>query len=201
MLTRKTTHAIEARARLLHQLQDVAGLKILLDMFDVHVQEIEDVLWDLHEKRSDILTAIFAQLDNLGRLLAEPRDGAGDLDYRERLKAKIRVLRSSGTAPNLIKVFKLLLPNNNIIFEQLGGAGFILNIGQVNAAFVPIYIRFVRQAKSGGINAQLIYTTSDPAIAFTFSANPDPTVLVIDAAKGFGDIAGTTGGHFSNISI
>lgn len=203
-LTHTTDHAARAFARLMAQLREVPGWSKLVAIIGRQVQELEDAAQGVLTARS-IDNATYEQLEVIGRILKEPRDGADDADYRVRLRAKIRVLRSSGAAPELLHIFKLLLPANTIKFTSIGGAGFVLDIGAIDTAFLAIYQRFLRQAKSAGINAQLSYHDDggdvDLATVFMFSTNPDPTVTVNDAAHGFGDASSPgTGGHLRGIT-
>jgi hypothetical protein len=191
MLTHTLDHPARAIARLTEHRKIVPDLVDWLNAFNVETQEIEDVLWDIYTKR--LLSGEGAQLDQLGRILAEPRSGFGDPDYLERLKAKILVLRSSGGPLDLIRIYKTLLPNNSIKFTQLGGAGFILDIGIINPDFIPIYQRFLHYAKSAGINAQLLYTESilgdtfccDIGSTFAYNASAGATTIEMTSGASF----------------
>lgn len=187
-LTHRLDHAAKALERLMEQLKPVPGLTKMLNAFNVQIQALEDAFWQLYTERW-LSVAEGVQLDAIGKILAEPRDGSDDEPYRERLRAKIRVLRSSGTAPNILTIFRLMLPDNDIRFLAIGGAGFILDIGEIDVTRLPTYERFIRLAKSAGINAQLSYHDGedggDFSDAFTFSVTDDTTAG--DTAKGFGD--------------
>lgn len=187
-------HAGRAFGRLMQQFQEVPDWRILTDIFGRQIQAIEDAYWQLLTERW--LAGEGAQLDQLGNLLNEPRAGFADEPYLERLKAKILILRSSGSPLNLIKIFKRLLPANTIKFTSMGGASFILNIGIINPAFTEIYQRFLRQAKSGGINAQIEFTTVADEFLFIYNnmAGTYPIGL------GYSDTAGSGGGQYSGAS-
>lgn len=152
-------HAARAFGRLGQEFQEMPDWRPLANVVAKQIQDLEDVFWDLLTKRW--LDGEGAQLDQLGNLLSEPREGFADDQYLERLKAKILILRSSGSAPHILKIFKRLLPDNTIRFTQIGGAGFILDVGTIDPAFAGIYSRFARQAASAGINAQLIFDLAD----------------------------------------
>lgn len=185
-LTYKVTHIQEAFDRLMEQLKSVSAFETVLRILNTQTQELEDAFQALFTQRT-LTDAVGEQLDVLGRILGEPRAGFSDDDYRHRLSAKIRILRSSGSAHAILDAFKLLLPNNNLRFEVMGGAGFIFNLGLINTDFLPIYQRFIRKAKSAGINAQLVYQTVDDATSFwtdwgstlTVGASPGNTTLTV----------------------
>jgi hypothetical protein len=201
---RVTDHVARARARLLEQLKYIPGIVTILENFDDQIQAIEDALWQVFSERS-LSVAEGEQLNVIGRVLDEPRDGYGDDDYRARLTAKIRVLRSSGSATDLLKIYKLLLPDNVVAFTAMGGGGFILDIGAIDTALAYVYQRFLLEAKSAGIYAHLLYSDDGGGSllgTFAFSDNSDPTVVESSATRGFGDEADPdTGGTLSGVIV
>lgn len=183
-LSYKTNHALEALARELQQFGTVTGLTALLNILNRQTQDLEDALYPLFTDRF-ITTAEGAQLDQIGKILLEYRENESDADYLERLQAKIRVLRSSGAAPDLIKIYKLILPNNNISFTQIGGGGFLLNVGAVETSRIPTYQKFLRLAKSAGINGQLLVDEGDPTLAFTLMEGSTLSAQASSSATSF----------------
>jgi hypothetical protein len=199
-LTRVTDHALRATDRLLEQFKDVPGVLAILNALNAQTQAIEDAYWQLFTERS-LDTAVGEQLDVIGRVLDEPRAGFVDASYVPRLRAKIRVLRSSGGPVDILKIFKLLLPANNIHFTVIGAAGFILDIGAVSdVGLLPIYQRFLHEAKGAGIRAQLLY--GGLLGSFQLSDNANPLVTENDATKGLGDVGNpATGGTLSGVIV
>lgn len=183
-LSYKDNHALEALARKLRQFENVSGLTAILNIFNEQTQDLEDALYPMYTNRF-ITTAEGAQLDQIGEILQEFREDESDADYLERLQAKIRVNRSSGAAPDLIKIYKLILPDNDIFFEQYGGGGFILNIGTVETSRVPTYQKFLRLAKSAGINGQLLVTEADLEDTFTLMEGSTLSAQANAAATSF----------------
>lgn len=166
-VTEITDHALRALARVLQQFRpETSGMSAILNALNVQTQELETSGMALLTERY-IDTAVGAQLDQIGNVLLEFRQGESDADYTERLKAKIRVLRSSGSATDLILIYKLILPDNDIYFTQIGGGGFILSVGAIETSRIPTYLRFLHQAKSAGINGQLHVDDGDLSLAFT----------------------------------
>lgn len=169
-LTRRTDHFDAAYGRLLEEFKDVEDFAIYIKYSAARWQVLEDTAWDVYTH--DFLNATGATLDLVGKLLAEPRLGDDDETYKVRLQAKILVLRSSGTMPQLLKIFKLLLPANIQRFEYYSHASFALNVGQISTALLPIYVRFLRQAALAGVDAVLQYSESTPAGTFRFDVGP-----------------------------
>lgn len=185
-------HAARARARLLEQFKDVRGVGIILDALNAQVQAIEDALWSLFTERG-LDTAAGEPLDVIGRVLSESRAGFDDASYRERLRAKIRVLRSSGGPLDILKIFKQLLPANTIFFSSIGGASFVLELGTINTSFLTIYQGFLREAKSAGIDGQLNFSGAPEGSLFTY----DNTTGTYAVGLGYSDTAGVGGGEYT----
>lgn len=184
-VTQITDHALRALARLLHQFsEDTTGAHAILNALNVQTQALETSGYALLTERY-IDTADGAQIDQIGKWLVEYREGEDDDDYRERLKAKIRILRSSGSPTDLILIFKLILPDNNIYFTQIGGAGFILSIGTIDVARTATYQKFIRLAKSAGINGQLLVDNGDLTLAFTLQEGSTLSAQANAAATAF----------------
>lgn len=165
-----TDHYEREYARLLEQFKDVEDFKKYFQMTAPQWQFIEDVAWEIYTHK--FLNAFGATLDQVGKLLAEPRLGDVDDAYKVRLRAKILVLRSSGTLPQIIKIFNQLLPDNVVKIEVFGGASFKINIGQIDIALLPVYIRFLRLAIVAGVGAQLQYNASPVASTFRYDVGP-----------------------------
>ena len=184
-VTEITDHALRALARKLHQFQDeTTGMDAILNALNVQTQDLETSGMALLTDRY-LDTADGAQIDVIGKWLTEYREGDDDTDYRERLKAKIRILRSSGSPTDLIRIFKLILPDNNIYFTQIGSAGFILSIGTIDTSRTTVYQRFVRLAKSAGINGQLLVDEGDLTLAFTLQEGSTLSAQANAAATAF----------------
>lgn len=107
IIEHKNNHVDEALELLLEQYKNKEKFKSLLSSYMVQVQKIEDALWQLYSE-TGLETAIGTQLDGLGRILKEPRNGRVDARYRVFLKARILSNRSSGTVEELLAVIELV---------------------------------------------------------------------------------------------
>lgn len=169
-VTQILNHASLALARLAQQYKDKPKLAALLGVFTPKVQELENVLWALHvERRIDV--AVGAQLDVLGRIVGQLRENSVDADYRLRIKARVRANRSHGSVEDVLEVFQILLPSTVLEFVQEWPAAFRLNIGTISGsgvALVPMYARFLADAKLGGVGGYLLWQqTSDAESYYT----------------------------------
>lgn len=96
---------------LLPQFRDKNTLEAILKGASVPSQDIINTGFSISEG-FDVDTDNSAMLDLVGRLLNVPRAGIEDLEvYRERIKTKILINRSTGSAKTLIPLF------NNLVGE------------------------------------------------------------------------------------
>lgn len=102
-----TTHEAEAKALLISQFKGRPVIEGLLASWIRPLQDLENVLWDIIDKRV-LETAVDAQLDALGGLVGELRLGRSDEAYRAAVKVRIKVNRSKGRSEDILQVAKLL---------------------------------------------------------------------------------------------
>ena len=118
-------HDDRAIARLTGFTLESPNVDRLVRALTVGVQDIEDVLDDLINKQA-LSTAEGVQLNNLGTILdLERTSGQSDVSYRTSLLGRAAGLAAqSGTAEQLIQVYKLLLDASSIISIDLQSATF-----------------------------------------------------------------------------
>ncbi len=85
-------------------------LRVLLEPFN----ELELVYTSLLLERS-VNSAVGTQLDLLGKLVGQLREGRNDDDYRRFIRARIAANRSEGTIENLLKVIHLVLNDDDVV--------------------------------------------------------------------------------------
>lgn len=158
-LSHETDHASAAAARGVQRLKSNDAWLAFIALFVKPVQTLEDALWQLWT--TQWLNGSNYQLEQVGELLDETRDGDNDLVYLARLRAKIRVLRSSGGPLDLLKIFKLLVPSNTIYFSLLGGAAYILELGVVDSQYAPVFRHFASLATAAGVGYNVHYSPSN----------------------------------------
>lgn len=89
-----------ALGRQLTQFRESENFNKLITLFMQEIQDLEEVNFDLLDDRS-IFTAVGAQLDILGLIVGETRQGRGDDEYRAALLLRISINIADGT-PNTI---------------------------------------------------------------------------------------------------
>lgn len=106
-LAQITNYEAEAVTRPLEQYQNRPRLLALLLSFVRRCQEIENAAWDVILKRM-IDNAQNAQLDTIGKLVGQIRNGQDDATYRVYITARIRINRSHGHPDDVIQVLQLI---------------------------------------------------------------------------------------------
>src|SRR5512133_111299 len=99
-----TDHGDRAAARLLQQYRDGASIPALVRALSGGLQQVEDVLWDIRLRRA-VSAAEGVQLDVLGRIVGQPREGRTDAVYRIWILARVRLNKGSGRPEDLLGVF------------------------------------------------------------------------------------------------
>lgn len=159
-----------AAARLPGYLRKTRWLE-LLGAIAAEVQEVED-MWLAMLASNAIDDAIGAQLDQIGGLVAQPRGGASDRDYRRRIRAKVATNRSMGLVGDILRLARLVINDStaSVTLENEGVASYVLRL---HAAAVPEatatdLAAFVRKATSAGVRGVTEYATVADDDAFTF---------------------------------
>jgi hypothetical protein len=121
-------------------------------------------------------------LDVIGKIVGEPRANApNDVEYRMRIRARIRVLLSAGTPADVYAVFRALRPDTQVRLVPHYPAGLSMVVaGALGAADVALYATFLAAAKAAGVGAQLLWQPSNDAGTFTLAQSTTLTASVFD---------------------
>ena len=158
-------HVAAALGRLLEQDKNKTNISNWVTAFVAPIQALESALWQLLTQRR-INTAIGAQLDALGKLVGQGRNGAGDSDYARFINARIRTNVSRGRIEDLIAIARLVL-NDALDVIAIAAYGTAAVSVRVTGDVVPdstaaILISFLRDAHAAGVKLTL---ESLPALA------------------------------------
>ena len=108
MITQITTHVEDAKARLLFQYQGKANIEALISsLSSEQIQDLEDVLFDI-STRLNIDTSVGVQLNNIGVIIGQPRNGQNDATYRLFLKGKAGRNVSEGDIERVLSIWKII---------------------------------------------------------------------------------------------
>lgn len=138
------------------------------------MQDLQDTLQTmLTERRID--TAVGTQLDTLGKIVGQPRDGLEDADYRRYIRARVLTNKSCGRINDVIRIAKLLTLEEapRIVVDNTGVAALIVNLEDVpvSRALAAIVQEFMLQAVGGGVRVYVRYTPSALAGAFALAGD------------------------------
>ena len=171
--TKITTHILDAVNRLALQFSDKQTIIDILTGAVTPVQTLEDALWQLFTERT-IDTAIGQQLDDIGSIVTQPRNGLADAVYRGRIRAKISVLRSDGVVENLIQVATLMLDDSaatyEIEFQPPAGLAFRVLGNVPTDETADALMEFLKDSVAAGVRLILETLTDVEADTFSFAS-------------------------------
>lgn len=140
------------------------------------VQDVENALAQLYSQRA-LDVAIGTQLDVLGKIVGQARDGLSDDDYRRYIRARIAANRSGGVPEDVLRVASLVLDvaTSGVLFiRDVEDATFVLEVRDhaVDAATAAALRDLVVAATSAGVRIVVVYAARPLAQTFRFDAGP-----------------------------
>lgn len=156
-----------ALTRLPIQLRNKPRVRALATSFATEAQEADAGLYTLWTGRL-LATSTGNMLDVYGRLVGEDRLGRDDDAYRVAIQARQLLNRSSGTAPELLRLLRLLAPLPlSVALEEHYPMGVLLRVAN-GALSHPATVNGVMQtAKAGGVRLHLVHQDGADAERFT----------------------------------
>jgi hypothetical protein len=196
-LIRIDNHVEQAQARLVEQFKQKPTILALVDALVTGLQPIEDELNRLlHERTLD--AAEGQQLDNLGAIVGQPREGRTDEEYRLWIAARRLVNVATGVPDDFLNLVKTVLPASESRYIPYYPAGFQIRsygLGDGNGA--TIY-QILATIKPAGVYFGFHYSDADLGTLFTLSDG----VIVSDPSKGLGDTADpSVGGKLASVLV
>ena len=221
-VTRIPDHVAKALARLLYQYRSLPGaytvplpitggsvdtsvLGAIIAAITDQIQDLENQLFAIDNGRMYFDGSTFPaegkQLDGLGDLVDQPRNGMSDSEYELFITAKIAQDYSTGTIEDLVFLVRLLFKAPLIqMFEAYPGeVRFHLTSAGVDPALYATAAAMVQKSLAGGVALGGITVTSASSV-FMFSSAGGPSV-----GGGFGTAANTaplyqeSGGWFASL--
>lgn len=141
-------------------------LQSLLCSYLERISELELAIEQVRTLR-DLDSAVGEQLDVLGRIVGEGREGRVDDDYRRFLRVRILINKSTGTPEELIAATELVTQADDVTFDEefpagvtitAVGGGAVADGGKVNEV--------LQLMKPAGVS--LLYVFSGIPLAQTF---------------------------------
>lgn len=162
-LSYKTTHIVEALSNLVTQFKGKNIFDKLLTIFVTQIQEVEDVFNEIMIERC-LDTAVGVQLDGLGDVVGEDRQGRNDDDYRVAIRARISLNLSEGTPEDIIFLMRSISDGSAIDLREFFPAAITAEIiDPIDGIIDPVKtVVFLLSAKPAGVKAQLKYHVAGP---------------------------------------
>ena len=110
-------HTSLALARLASQFAESPKLRALLAQLVGPLEVVETEADNLRDERW-IDTAVGAQLDGLGTIVGEGREGRNDDDYREALRFRVFINVSKGTPPDVIHALDYITKADDVQYME-----------------------------------------------------------------------------------
>jgi len=161
-LTKTDDHVAEALDHLIQKFKGKERVAALITSYVEQIQDLEDALWGVLLGRQ-IDNAVGEQLDGLGSIVGEDRNGKTDDQYRIAIRTRILINASSGTAEDAIGILKAAT-GSVVKIREFFPAAFIAELTTpvdtgFDAALVAVYLR---EGKAAGVLAHLVYYPEDP---------------------------------------
>ncbi len=119
-----------------------------------------------------IYTAHNQQLDDIGKIVGQPRGALGDEDYRRYLFARVATNKSAGKRRDFISIAHLILGDAGtaqIVVDNQGAAAVVVRVLNVvpDAGVADILASFLQLAVAAGVRIILETATAPTATSFT----------------------------------
>lgn len=148
-------------------------VKFLTAICSAGFQPAEDMLQQLLLQRA-VDNSVGAQLDVLGKLIGQARNGLDDDTYRRYCRANISAHRSKGTVEDLLRVINLVIFDPLASYEivQSSPATVVVTIVGlgITDALATVSFTFLRRTASSGVRLILEYGNVSPV--FTLDIGP-----------------------------
>lgn len=121
-LIKVVDHREQAVALLLEQFKGKPAIEDLVRSLVTPANLIETTAFEMLRKRIAIDQSEGVQLDLIGELLGQPRNGLVDVAYRVRLHAEVAIHASNGTGDDLINASTNVVANFNVFLSEYPAA-------------------------------------------------------------------------------
>jgi hypothetical protein len=187
-------YAARALLRLPQQFKSKPNLADFITATFWSLQDVENVAYDLLVLRW-MKNAEGAQLDGIGEIVGEARQGNNDANYLERIYQRIFLNASKGTPETLISVLALITGGTLIIYNEVWPAKVQMI---TNGSHIPDLLRETMEgaAPAGvGIDEILMTFGETPFVFHAEGGIPHPPSL--PGGRGFAELGYSTGGSLS----
>lgn len=164
--TQDEAHVAEGLKKLTEAFKSKQNVKAILTELLNPFQELEDVFWSIINNRILDNNPTGDQLDIIGGLVGEARNGRADNVYLTAIRLRIKVNKSQGRAEDIIQIANIATPSTYDEYLSLKWLVTTMN----TTADVTTLCKLLGAAKMGGSRGVLHFTTWDPSQNFVFSS-------------------------------
>jgi hypothetical protein len=198
--TQNLDHRGQGLGRLLQQFKGKPRVQAYMSSFLGEAQLLEDTWFHLLYDRW-IESAVGEQLDVIGRIILEERQGSADVEYRAFLRARVRVNLSNGKVETMIAILTLLLDDaaGTVRLDDYYPASMRIEV--VPALTVdPLRVsRMLHQAKSSGVALDFVYSTSAANDTLTWGSTYGGDGVTVSQSPGSFYVGGIGGGVWASV--
>lgn len=181
-LVQNENHVQDALDRLLHQFKNSEDLKNFFTALLSPLQTVETDLWALYTQRW-AADAVGAQLDNLGAIVGQPRQGRTDAVYRLWIQARILANRSTGKADDTLTLLALVTDGAEYSLTEKYVAAYEVLVTELEVDAESVF-DLLMQVKPAGVKLTMAYSDQPVTSLFTYDIGPGYDVGLY--AGGFG---------------
>lgn len=160
-------HGIRAKRELFAQFQQSTNLQKLIDVFTEELDELESVFHQLLVERN-VTNAVGNQLDIIGEIVGQAREGRTDDEYRTAIRFKIAINTANSTEPSITSAAKLLLNFTEVSIQETFPAALEIN---TNGIIVDLSVLSQLVNLVGAAIGPLVVTFTNGHSPFVFSGD------------------------------
>lgn len=196
-LVKITTHVADAQARLVEQFKEQPRLLALIEAWVEPLQDIEEQLsLLLHYRTLD--ASVGQQLDNLGAIVGQAREGRTDDEYRLWIAARRLVNIATGIPNDFLHLMETVLPMSESEYIPYYPAGFQIRSYGLDGGSATIW-QILSTIKPAGVHFGFQYSDVPADEVFTLS---DSGSLTASSTLGLGDSTdASVGGKFAGVYV
>ena len=162
---KNTAHVAEGLALLTEQFKGKPVIEGILKAWLAQVQSAEDVTFEVIQSRN--LQGVGVQLDILGSLVGETRQGRTDAEYAPAIGLRIQVNQSDGSTRAILDIIKNFLglyglSDSTVVYSESQPARFRVETTTLTTVRAAALLRILLQAKPAGVALEFI-GNGDPA--------------------------------------
>ena len=188
-----SNHEALTLARLIEQYKNKPNITAIIKAYITEqIQDLEDSGCELYDRLNiDLMDGV--QLDNIGIIVGQDREGQADSIYRVFLRTKIGVNNSQSSIEDIIQIWQTLTGSDSIEVQELFPATVQLSSSfSIASPYDDLLKSLIEDILGAGVRLEgiLVY---DPDNAFAFDDSPnDPNT------GGFGSLLDlNAGGEFA----